>query len=945
MAKKKYIPKKKEDDGLRPEERVAQKFAEQLIEKLEGAKLDWEKPWFSNMNMGAPRNFDNRRYKGMNQLFLALKQEEMGYQLPVWITYLRAKQLGAEVNKGEKSMTVWLGSRYIKDKDGNSVSPKEFNEMSEEERNQCSIKPFAKAFSVFNIQQTNYPELFPEKYNELKENMMVKTEFDEQDMLKVTELDYMLDNKTWVCPIEQKQSDDAYYSISKDQIVVPLKKQFVNGESFYKTLLHEMAHSTGADNRLERIKPSTFGSTEYAREELVAEMTAAIVANSMGFSSGIKDDSVAYFQSWLDELKESPKFMLTVMRDVNKACDMIESQVYSKKLKEDIEEETELLESQADDKSLDTAPEKVHMGIPENTAKGSYNVENDNAGQVYGTERKEPVLHKAYLGNGITVWEDGDVDYTGHINPDRTVTMHKEFTPANKERIQRLAEYGNLTYNIDDKTKALILDPVNMVTHLLPNNVTGEMYPVSREMLNPEKPQNQVYCTGKYLLDDTVADKLVEIRYPREYVFSITGMDNIRPVFYKLAKQGVDVSEMDSMLEITDAIIEKKTLSNDEIENKVLYFHVKDNKIDKFNRLVEEVGAELPRYWFHENRLQYNHPGREASKNQSDAQILAGGQSIVRVKDVDKFLPSIEALKDKGVAILPKLEAEMQVMTSVAKDKTGDERKEATMYFFVKDGVVVDTEPKINERDYDLPKFVYDGAGFTRWQGQQQAVDNKQQITHQLNNKNMENKLDDNRQKDKLDDNRQKELKDGFYLFLMKSGDYGLNEVKNGERTPTIRFEKNSPELTEFFASVKGKNKAERDEELKKFAAKHLTPENLAAAKERSAQREQQKGEENKKESQYINLPKANPEVRERIDNVRIFKMQDGKTMAVSADIDGAHMTKPMGDKLQNTFFAKAKGTTGDEKKELDVAVAAMTFRKELSEPKQEQNQSAGMKR
>ena len=126
-------------------------------------------------------------------------------------------------------------------------------------------------------------------------------------------------------------------------------------------------------------------------------------------------------------------------------------------------------------------------------------------------------------------------------------------------------------------------------------------------------------------------------------------------------------------------------------------------------------------------------------------------------------MPSIEALKDKGVAILPKLEAEMQVMTSVAKDKTGDERKEATMYFFVKDGVVVDTEPKINERDYDLPKFVYDGAGFTRWQGQQQAVDNKQQITHQLNNKNMENKLDDNRQKDKLDDNRQKELKDGFY--------------------------------------------------------------------------------------------------------------------------------------------------------------------------------------
>lgn len=199
----------------------------------------------------------------------------------------------------------------------------------------------------------------------------------------------------------------------------------------------------------------------------------------------------------------------------------------------------------------------------------------------------------------------------------------------------------------------------------------------------------------------------------------------------------------------------------------------------------------------------------------------------------------------------------------------------------------------------------------------------------------MENKEQENK----------KELKDGLYLFPMKSGDYGINEVKNGVATPTIRIQKDAPELKAFFEAVKGNSKEVRNDEIKKLADKYLTPENIAAAEERKAKREQETANGEKKESNYIRIAEVKPEIRERIANVRTFKMQDGKTMAVSADIDGAHVTRPMGEKLQNTFFAKAKGTTGDEKKELDIAVAAMTFRKELSEPKQEQSQSAGMRR
>lgn len=966
MARKKYTSKQP-SDGLRPEERVAQKFAEQLIEKLEGAKLDWQRPWFSNMSLGVSRNFDGRRYNGMNQLFLALQQEKMGYQLPVWMTFQRAKELGVSINKGETSMTVWLGSRLIFDKDGKKVPAKTFDAMSDAEKKECTVKPFAKAYAVFNIQQTNYPELHPEEYSAMKEKVMVRTTLDDSNMLKVKELDDMIENQTWVCPINPVQQDQAYYTISKDSITIPLKGQFIDGESFYKTLLHEMAHSTGAENRLNRLQPVSFGSTEYAREELVAEMTAAIVANSMGFSSGIKEDSVAYLQSWLDALKESPKFMLTVMKDVNKASAMLEDYIYNKVMRIQVQEDFEasvvdveaeeitdgksedLSETQTEGQSteiqVDTpvaeeAPQQ--MAVPAQEPK--YRMESGQTAPVYGMKPAEPKLNKAFLGNGITLWEDGDVEYTGHISPDRTVTLDKEFTPANRQRIERLAEYGNMTYSNDGTTHTLILEPRQMATHLLPNSMTGELYPVSVERINPDKMGNLVYCTGQTVLGESISDRLAPIRYPQEYVFSITGLQNIRPVLAKMVAQGIDASEMHDMLEVTDDVLSSNALSRSEKEDKVLYFHVKDNRIDKFNRLADELGADLPRYWFHNNRLQYNHPGREAAKHQSDAQILAGGESVIRVRGLDNFLPALERLAEKGISILPKLEAEMQLMADKNRSHAQVNREDATLYLFVRDGMVVDAEPDINEKDYDLPLFVADAQGVQRWTGRQQDISNKEDlknskdITNQLNDKSMENKQE-NKQEAK------KELKDGLYLFPMKSGDYGINEVKNGVATPTIRIPKDTPELKAFFETVKGNGKEVRDAEIKKLADKYLTPENIAAAQERKAQRAQEAANGEKKESKYIHLPQVKPEVRERIANVRTFKMQDGKTMAVSADIDGAHMTKPMGEKLQNTFFAKAKGTTGDEKKELDIAVAAMTFHKELAEPKQEQSQSAGMKR
>lgn len=140
-------------------------------------------------------------------------------------------------------------------------------------------------------------------------------------------IDHMIAENKWICPIKPTYGDNAYFSISKNEIVIPEKRQFKNGESFYSNLAHEMAHSTGAENLLNRLKPSSFGSKEYAQEELVAEMSAALVSQRYGMSKTLKEDSLPYLKNWLDSLKEEPAFIKTVLQDVKKASGMINQHI------------------------------------------------------------------------------------------------------------------------------------------------------------------------------------------------------------------------------------------------------------------------------------------------------------------------------------------------------------------------------------------------------------------------------------------------------------------------------------------------------------------------------------------------------------------------------------------------------------------------------------------
>lgn len=314
-----------------------QRFAEMLIKRMEEMQKDWHKGWIGGGSMfGLPQNISGRTYEGSNAFLLFLHTAGNGYKAPVYMTYGQLYKEGAHVLKGEKAVPVFKWGFSIKDKDGKKVTEEEFHNMTDDEKKECKRRPFLKIYPEFNIDQTNMSEVNKEKYD------AVVSQFRKTDAPTITDgmyvnkaIDRMMEKQEWVCKIQyDKEEKGAYYSPAKDIVVLPTKAQFrihpddpeecfKDGQEYYGTALHEMAHSTGHPSRLDRLKPAAFGSPEYAKEELVAELTSAMVGNTLGFDRRISDNNVAYLQNWTSALRKEPKFIVTVMADVNKASRII----------------------------------------------------------------------------------------------------------------------------------------------------------------------------------------------------------------------------------------------------------------------------------------------------------------------------------------------------------------------------------------------------------------------------------------------------------------------------------------------------------------------------------------------------------------------------------------------------------------------------------------------
>lgn len=229
------------------------------------------------------------------------------------------------VNKGEKSFPIFLTSFTVVNRETKEkIKYEDYKKLSEEEKKEYNVYPKLNVYNVFNVDQTNMKEARPELYAKLVEqNQLVRPASLDGEKFSFPAMDEIIRHGLWLCPIKPTHQDQAYYSISGDEIILPEKAQFINGEAFYGTAFHEMVHSTGSEDRLNRLKPTTFGSDDYAREELVAELGSALVASRYGIVKNVKEDSAAYLKSWLKELQESPEFIKTTLQDVRRAASMI----------------------------------------------------------------------------------------------------------------------------------------------------------------------------------------------------------------------------------------------------------------------------------------------------------------------------------------------------------------------------------------------------------------------------------------------------------------------------------------------------------------------------------------------------------------------------------------------------------------------------------------------
>ena len=346
------VDKKYNNDGPSAADRALERFTELMIEKIQTLQGDWKKPWFTPGVTQPPQNLSGRRYNGGNSLMLMLQAEKMGYEIPVWGTFDRITNLNyikdkhgnvfqardnhgnklpmVTVNKGEKSFPVFLTTFTVKNpKTGEKIPYDDYKNLSKEDQAKYKVYPKLQVYNVFNVAaQTNLAVTRPEMYEKLKAQAAGPVH-QQGDLKSHPAIDMMIDENLFFCPIKQVKGDQAFYSPANDHIVVPKREQFVDGEAFATNTLHECAHATGAESRLNRAMANAFGSEEYAKEELIAELSAAVISSQYGMSKHIKNDSAQYLKSWLGSLKQGPEFLKTILGDVKRSSNMINQRLES----------------------------------------------------------------------------------------------------------------------------------------------------------------------------------------------------------------------------------------------------------------------------------------------------------------------------------------------------------------------------------------------------------------------------------------------------------------------------------------------------------------------------------------------------------------------------------------------------------------------------------------
>lgn len=279
---------------------------------------DSQIPWICTKNGIAVNPVSKTVYDGINQLLLSYYLLEGNFGVNKWLTFKQAEQLNANIIKGSKGFQI-VYYNFTYSYKGQKLSRTEFEALSLEEQKKVLINSFLNYYTVFNVSQI---EGLPLDFYQIDD--IEKTAFLPIEKLENLADSYIKNSGISFFNIGQNR---AFYAPKSDKVVMPLKEQFAKSESYYEVLFHELTHSTGHPNRLNRKSLEEFEELDsniekYAFEELVAELGTAFINAKFGLDTNITNNA-AYIQSWLNALNNDNKFFIKASSLAQKASNYL----------------------------------------------------------------------------------------------------------------------------------------------------------------------------------------------------------------------------------------------------------------------------------------------------------------------------------------------------------------------------------------------------------------------------------------------------------------------------------------------------------------------------------------------------------------------------------------------------------------------------------------------
>lgn len=282
-------------------------ITDQIIALLEAGTAPWRKPW--NAAGGMPRSLaTGKGYRGINVFLLHMSAVAQGFTSPYWATYRAIADRGGQVRKGEKGTMISFWKQYV---DDNEIDPKTGK----------PVRRFVlRTYKVFNADQAD--------------NLAVPTTHTAtKDHEPLAECEALITGYLkGGGPLVFHGHDQAAYSPATDELRMPSLSTFDTAEEYYSTFFHELTHSTGHKDRLARpdlLSFGHFGDRHYSKEELVAEMGAAMLAGIAGIAPVTLDNSAAYLASWLKVLRSDSKLVVQAAAQAQRAADLLQGVTFA----------------------------------------------------------------------------------------------------------------------------------------------------------------------------------------------------------------------------------------------------------------------------------------------------------------------------------------------------------------------------------------------------------------------------------------------------------------------------------------------------------------------------------------------------------------------------------------------------------------------------------------